>query len=594
MNSAIVAGAILVLVSWLLLISGVALVGLAPAAVTSRPSWCLATLRRAMWWGMVMSTVLVVAVSSWQPLRSPAAAVAVGLGSAALAVWGLAVVARRRGSQRLRAHRVSAWRVLVLGCLGAGVGYVAVAALGPVTNYDSGLYHLGAIRYAGDFAAIPGLANLYFPFGYANAEFPLAAVLGNGPWNGEGFRLLNGLLMAMGGVDLALRLTRRRLSVGTFVLIGGIAVAWLPMIALSDYWITSPTSDSAVLLLTIVAVAYLSDALSGRRRWEADAAVALILSFVLVALRPTMAAFCLAIIGVIAVWGWRSRGRDGRSGGARRSTAVLVGVVGFTGVCVVAARDYLLSGWLLYPLSILPFDVPWAASDPVEMRTATLGAARDPANLWDAAEGWDWVGAWVTALPRQWEAYVAAGLLVAAVTAVLIARPHGLPVKRMTLAMLPSAAAVLVWWVASPPAFRFIWGPLFTLAVIPIGWSGASLARSTRPGLLAGVRTPWIFAVGLSIAIIPVTVYSAAARLQIGSMTQARDWTVGPFSIPYVVSPIPVPPTEVQQLASGLSVLIPMESDQCWNVFPLCTAQLEPTVGLRGETLQQGFERSTQ
>ena len=58
--------------------------------------------------------------------------------------------------------------------LAAAVVYLAVAALGPVTNYDSGLYHLGAIRYAADFATIPGLANLYFPFGYGNAEFPLA------------------------------------------------------------------------------------------------------------------------------------------------------------------------------------------------------------------------------------------------------------------------------------------------------------------------------------------------------------------------------------------------------------------------------------
>ena len=90
-------------------------------------------------------------------------------------------------------------------------------------------------------------------------------------------------------------------------------------------------------------------------------------------------------------------------------------------------------------------------------------------------------------------------------------------------------------------------------------------------------------------SLIIVTLYSFVARLQVATITEPRTMTVGPMSLSYVVTPIPEAPTREQLLTSGLTVLMPTESDQCWNTYPLCTAQLEATVGLRGATMQEGF-----
>jgi hypothetical protein len=589
MTASIVVGTVLVLGTWAVVLVLLALLGLAPAVLVAGRRWSLASVRASLWWGLAIAAVSVMVINQWFPLRSPSAALAFGCVALPLAVAGMLLARRARKTSGDRLHIVlRRWPVIVIAVLAIATIYMAVAALGPVTNYDSGLYHLGAIRYAGDFSTIPGLANLYFPFGYANSEFPMAAFLGNGPWSGEGFRLLNGLIMIAGGVDLTLRLISRRLSVGTFVLMMGVAVAWLSMIALSDYWVTSPTSDSAVFLLTIVTVAYLADTLSGRRRWVPDAAVAVVLTFVLSSLRPMMVIFALPLIAVVLLWGWRARGTRLAAEHSKVAIGLTLGV-GVLGAFAIAARDYVLSGWLQFPLSVLPFAVDWRAPDPTWARTATLGAARDPSDLWNAAENWDWIGVWVAALPRQWETYAFTVLAAVAVIAVLLARPHGLRVKALLLVMSPSAIAVVVWWLATPPSFRFIWGPLFTLAAIPIGWAGERLYRTRRPGIIVGSRALMLWSLAVVVAILPVVGYSALVRLQVDAITDSRTMVIGPISLTYAVAPVPVAETREQVIDEALTVLIPTRSDQCWDAYALCTAQLGGPIGLRGPTLQDGF-----
>ncbi len=96
---------------------------------------------------------------------------------------------------------------------------------------------------------------------------------------------------------------QRRTSAGFFVLAVGTAAALVPMVALSDYWVTSPTSDSAVLALTLVGTAYLVDAVATDRGWATNAGTSIAISTLMVMLRPTMAVFAAMV--------------DPRPGGAR-------------------------------------------------------------------------------------------------------------------------------------------------------------------------------------------------------------------------------------------------------------------------------------
>jgi hypothetical protein len=562
-----------------------------------------ALVRSALWWGLAVATVLVLVIGLWQPLTSGATAGIIIVTAAVMS--GLAVVVARGQGRRIARpslRHVSPWQWALIGALALGVVYLAVAALGPVTNYDTGLYHLGVIKYDSQYSTIPGLANLFFPFGYNTSQFPLAAVLGNGPWDGIGYRLLNGLMVTLMAADLAIRVLSRRFTVGTYVLIVGALAAWVPMIALSDYWVTSPSSDSAVFVLTVVASAYLADALWSSTRWQADAAVALVLALLTFALRPLMIVYLGGMACVLALHLVRQVRHHQPSTSTPAPTSqpkvvwALVAVLAAALLVVQTVRDYLLSGWFQYPLSLFAFDVPWVAGNPWEPRTATLGAARDPSRLWDAAAGWDWIPAWIGRLPQQWEIFEIAALVLAVVIVAVVARRGGLPWRPriLALAVAPSAATTLAWFVAAPPAFRFAWGPAFTLFAIPIGWGLFALARSgqssRRSSQSDAIPMPLKVAIaGFCGATVLLVGYCAAVRLDTGSMIVDRTWRAGPITIGYRTSPMTeVPITEVE-LESGLLVRIPQGTDQCWDAYPLCSPQVSGSLAGRSPDLQDGL-----
>jgi len=583
-------GAVLVVITWVLLLAIWTITGAAATSPRITPSagGMRARIRRSLWWGLAIFVLAVLATGYFLPLGGAAAAMVVIAVLTPLAVLGALSLSRNRTGRR-RAGSTPIARRLLIGALVIATGYLAWAALGPVTNYDTGLYHLGAIRYAAEYPTISGLANLYFPFGYGNAQFPLAAFLGNGPWAGEGYRLLNGLLFAALVADLGLR--GRSRSLGTYVLLIGAVVIAVPMVALDDYWITSPTSDSAVFILSTLSIAYLADGLSRARTAPrsagADLLVALLLAVLTVTLRPLMAVFALTALFLVLSVQIPALKPLRRSIGRPSIFPAAWGLWGALTVGLAAVqtlRDYRLSGWLQYPLSIGPFPVPWRAPDPIWNRTPTLGAARDPEDLWAAAEGWQWIGPWAARLPSQWEAYLLALLLLAGLVGFALSWRR-IPKRVLIATMIPILVLDAVWFLASPPSFRFAWGPIFALGIVPLAAAMQQWARSSPRGTT--ITTAALTSGAL--AVLAVTAVTAVTRSDPQTRITAIEWRVGPIAVQLPATPITDAPVIERTLDSGLRVLVPTESDQCWDNYPLCTAQLESTVGLRGPSIADGF-----
>jgi hypothetical protein len=267
-----------------------------------------------------------------------------------------------------------------------------------------------------------------------------------------------------------------------------------------------------------------------------------------------------------------------------------VGLLAIALGALQSARDYLLSGWLQYPLSVVAFDVPWRAPDPVWNRTPTLGAARDPLDLWAAAEGYQWIPAWINRLPSQWETYYFLVLaLVAVIAWVIVRRSKETRTRLMLVSLIPVLVILVAWFLFSPPSFRFAWGLVFAAPVVAIAWAMQAADSGGQSPNRRAMKLTSLVMTGTITAVVLVIGYSAVARLDFGSMTQQIEWSAGPIKIPIEVTPITGAPVSERELPSGLTVLVPTESDQCWDVYPLCTAQLDETVGQRGSSLQEGF-----
>jgi hypothetical protein len=154
--------------------------------------------------------------------------------------------------------------------------------------------------------------------------------------------------------------------------------------------------------------------------------------------------------------------------------------------------------------------------------------------------------------------------------------------RSLALTMLPSAVASAVWWLATPPSFRFAWGPLFTLFAIPIGWSLWHLAGGTTP---AGQAWRRLSVAGLAVPIIAVLAVGFSIRLDWSSIdVEKRGW-----GVPYAVAAIPKAEVESVVLPGGLGVEMPVVADQCWATYPMCTPQPVETLRMRGSSLGEGF-----
>jgi hypothetical protein len=551
----------------------------------------------AVWLGFSFLVCLILGLTILFPMRSPAALLIVAVTICLLGGLGISLVLSRIKSGRLSIRSTfSRSRLTIVLVLAGSLAYMGYKTLGPVTNYDSGLYHLGLIKYLGEYSTVPGLANLFAPFGYSSSVFPLGAFLGNGPWQGEGYRLFNGLVAVLVAVELSSRILRRIWSVGTFILIVAVACAWMPLIAIADFWIASPTADTAVMLLTFVACAYLADLLQSSHNEAVNVLVIGCLSLVLCTMRPTAIAFSVAAIA-LAVGSFlvrRSRS-ESESGARRRVSLTILATLASLLVSIQIVRDYITSGWFLYPLSYFKFNVNWAAPNPAGLRAATLAHARDFTSLDGShtATSWDWIPVWTGRLGGYWESYFVLCLVSIAVILLVLTvttSQSRVSLRRMALAMVPSIIAVIAWFTVSPPSYRFIWGPLFSLGIIPIGYFLYALASSRRARIFTSGRVQTLTLVLASVLMLLVAGYSAAARNQWDSYTSTISFKIGEFTIATPSAPITHRDVTWATSEGGMRYLTPDESDQCWDAYPLCTFAPIPSLRMRGNDISDGFQ----
>ena len=519
-------------------------------------------IRGVLWFGLLVTTVIAMGVQLFSGLtQGPARWVLIGLLAGSILVWVIFLT-------RHRTLGTPSFMRVLLGLVPILIGLILVGgwALGEPTNYDTGLYHLGAISYAQDHPVIPGLANLHERFGFNSAMWPLAAALANLSGVTDAFRLVNGLIVLFVLFDLVLRLMRtdgsRRWSPGTFVLLLGLTIVVGAMALYPGRLVATASQDTAALLLGLVAIAYLSDAIKGRGADASTVYVAIGASVLLGVMRPLGWVFFVALLMSLALLG-----RQSRSPVIFRSGAGWVFGLAAAAVAVVLARDVMLSGWLGFPLSLAPMPVDWLHPDPEHASRDILGWARTPFQPVDVTLASNsWITGWLLRLPTDWAVVALVGLLALAGLLVRIHRPLRPGTwSSIALTLVPVGTSMVVWLITAPDP-RFAWGPILALGLVPVSFLASQ----------SDVR--WMLLISTAVV---VSLFSLAA---------VREAFVGWSSVA-----IPAPPVDVREasLADGTVVTVPSVGDQCWASYPLCRPDYAPMdVELRGEAFPDGFRPS--
>lgn len=458
-------------------------------------------------------------------------------------------------------------------------------ATGEPMDGDAGLYRLGSIDYASEYGTVPGLANLHDRYGFNSSLWPLASLMGTGPWSGEGFRLISGFFLFVLLISTFLRVLFRQASgpsAGTWFLVIGTAFTLGVALTETGRWLASPSQDLIALITGVVSLSFFLDYLTKRTDFLA-ANLALLAAALSASIRPLGWVLFASLLLVIGMQILRLPRNDLRS--RIRTLYSLSPSLCVSSLLLVSMvfRDYLLSGWILYPSSLYAFDVPWLAPDPTGLSNAITAWGRLP---WESASvvlaSNDWIGPWTESFLSSREVYLLSLLSLGLILP--LAWPQGrkawkLVSKNVLWTSLISLALLVTWFVTAPDV-RFGWIALLSPVGMPLALLFAARAFPEFPLRVLGVTLLTLMAVA--------NVLNGRVDPR-GTPPQDNQIDFLEFNVNVKLGPANTPKLIETALADGTPATHDVQG-LCYREFPLCIFDGQGQNAFRlGDRISDGF-----
>jgi hypothetical protein len=458
--------------------------------------------------------------------------------------------------------------------------FIALRSAGPCDYYDTGLYGAPAVRWIQSYPAVPGLTNLHGRLGFNSSVFLFIAVLQQGLWRDLAHHLFAGLIIA------ALCLSILPACVRVFAKSYVSPADWFHSILAipAIFWATrskivGTLTDEPAAIACLVAAGLLFENFSqsndasqpsrgSSRLLVATSLFSLAVSFKLSTVVFALLAWCLAYRRIWLL-----------SRSTQKRTTYLVAALTFSALILLPwlVRSIILSGYPLFPATILGFPVDWKTPFCVAKWYATgvQSWGRIPEASAADTHGFAWLSVWLGHAFRNRVAFqVPLTISLAGLAAFFALRIRSKPSPPCSWLwpLLPSLAAMVFWFWASPD-MRFGQFAIWTTAGT-LGTCGIVAATSGRPPAYA--RTA-----------------SALLLLLLVWCLVGYGWKE-PYRLLLAVEGLPPLPTAdlvVRHTLSGLSVYVPAHGYQCWNAPLPCTPYFDETLRLRnGASMRSGFK----
>jgi hypothetical protein len=447
---------------------------------------------------------------------------------------------RRRGLQRQRAAVVAAIVVLLTSIV------VAYSAFDNVVLYDTGLYHLQAVKWMARYPVVIGLGNLHTRFGYNNSVHLFGAYTDT-LWEGVAVHIANGFLLTLAlthwFTEIFLARTPRGRLRQAFCLF---TLPWL----LVKIWSGEVASLSTDLPLTIFSFVFMLELISmpGTSRHRVMLPLTSIMTLAAVATTTKLGGMALLIVaGVIVLWL------------ARKQLVTRVWLVALTLPAVLlltwVARGVILSGWLVYPV-IGRLPLSWAV--PAKMANFDYGNIQSWSRMWKtgpevlaAHNFWWWFGPWLDGFRAARE-----------------------------FMLLVVSTALLAWRSAHGPTRSAIraageWGAIAACLLGMIEWvTGA-------PDLRYGNFWFWLLPAVLFAPMVVNAMSDSRSRIAIVALSIVLCAWSGGFAFHVNVSvpklwgrpPAPQRTKTMHNITGQTDVLLPTVDDRCFDEALPCTPQ---------------------
>lgn len=453
------------------------------------------------------------------------------------------------------------------------LGWVALLtkAMQAPGNFDSGLYHFASIRWANEYAVVPGLGNLHGRLAFNQSIFDLYALLNFFPlWN-KGYALGYLLIITLSILTLYEAHLERYKGGWWAIIICGVAIAS----AIGP--LPSPTPDPIIALLQISIfislIAVLLAPKQNPQNTSGHMATLICLCTLICTIKLSALIFAVSCLLIALLRAYQHK--------TIHSQLIILSVL----MCAVLGishigHGFITSGVPFYPSSL---GIQWAPDWSIpqvkiqEELNWVYSWARSPYQDPAIVLGnWRWLKSWaIHLLPiAAWIYFGLSGILIA-----LCLSNHKLRPTRddhqLWLVFIPLFISVVFWFFTAPD-WRFL-GSVPPILLAVSGW------------IFLKSNSPLISKVNMKLTHPILWMMPGLILLCIKLLPLSFDgWQV-----------IPQTKLESKQTRSGFWVLIPADGKtQCWDAPLPCTPYFNENlvirnIGSRTTTLQQGFSQDS-
>jgi hypothetical protein len=545
----------------------------------------------AFWMGLGATLVFLLAWNFALPVNGAALALVLVTGLTGL------VAAWRRAAREPAGDpwRPPMWALVAIGILGL---WFANAALHYMDAWDTAMYQMQAVRWAREYPAVPGLANLFGPLGYNSTNILYDAMVDHGFWSGRAWHVVNGpplLAAAAAAVFGAARFAQKGSAADLFPVLLLAPVVNLVIVGSSA---ASFRTDMIVTLVILTIVTRWHALLVRDPGDDREAAWTMLclalLAGVAVTLKLTAFAFATLCAGVMAAAA--IAGPPERRAALARALGLAFAIVAAVGIAWMA-RSVVLSGYPLFPSRALVRAVDWrvpamhAQAEYDYVVAAGRGVTGAPDVVSGRLSGFGaWVPLWLTHVRRgSWfDVIIPAALAAAALLLLVVMWLRADPAARVRsrapwMLAVPLAGALAAWFLIAPePRFG---APLWwSLAALITGQAFVLARGAGRPAVSRGVLA-CACVLGLSPAIVAPL---QGRRGDANPLLAIARWNtvIPPDGAWFGGSASPQLTTFTT--TSGLELRVPEQ--RCWDTALPCTATPAPNLRLRTPgQLARGF-----
>ncbi len=248
---------------------------------------------------------------------------------------------------------------------------MAYGASHGIMHYDSDLYHAQAIRWIEEYGIVKGLGNLHVRLAYNSAAFPLSAIYSFRFLGGQSYHVMSGffaLLLAWQCVDIKNVYRRGHLVISDFARLAAIYYLFTiydeMMAPASDYFLSC--------LVFYIIIHWLDMYVKHERSYVPYILLALLGVYAITIKLSAAPMLLLTVVPIYKLFHDRTKEKM-RAFWTSVILALIIAVP-------FLIRNIILSGWLLYPVTMLDFfgfywEIPKgvAAFDAMEIRTFGRG-----------------------------------------------------------------------------------------------------------------------------------------------------------------------------------------------------------------------------